>query len=159
MRFKEILFTGLYSGYSPFAPGTAGTVVAMLIYILEYMTFGPICWLVNLIMVIFMLYPSIKLGDAGEQFFGEKDPSGVVLDEVMGYWISVLFHPFNWVIVVLAFFIFRLLDIIKPFPARRLENLNGGLGIMIDDYVAGIYTNFILFGIVYVSKKLDMPIY
>lgn len=159
MNLKKILFTAFYSGYFPIAPGTAGTFVGMIFYILEFVIFGKISWMINLAIVLVMLYPAIKIGDAGEEFFGEKDPSGVVLDEVMGYWISVLFHPFNWTIVILAFFIFRILDIIKPFPAGRLQKLNGGLGIMIDDYIAGVYTNIILFIIVMISRILNFPIY
>ncbi len=158
MKFKVLLFTAFYSGYSPIAPGTAGTLVGMLIYFIEYLIFGAASLNVHLVLVLVMIYPSIKLGDAGEKYFGEKDPSPVVLDEVMGYWISVLFHPFNWKIAIIAFFVFRIFDIIKPYPARTLENLKGGLGIMLDDYVAGLYTNFFLFGIIFLSKYLNVPI-
>jgi phosphatidylglycerophosphatase A len=159
VKLKEIVFTALYSGYSPIAPGTAGTVVALLIYVLEYFLFGQFCIYINIILVFVLLYPAIKVGDAGERFFGVKDPSGVVFDEVMGYWISVMFHPFNWIIVVLAFFIFRFMDILKPFPAKQLQKLKGGWGIMIDDYIAGLYTNIILFIIVFISRIIDLPIY
>lgn len=159
MRFREILFTAFYSGYFPFAPGTAGTLVGMIFYVIEYLIFKENCMTVNAIIVIFMLFPAIKLGDMGEKFFGRKDPSEVVLDEVMGYWISVLFIPFSWKIAIMAFFIFRIMDILKPFPAGSLQRLKGGWGIMIDDYIAGIYTNLILQLIIMVTNNLDMPIY
>jgi phosphatidylglycerophosphatase A len=159
MRWKELLFTAFYSGYFPVAPGTVGTLIAMGIYILEYIFFGSYSWMINLLFVAVLIYPAIRLGDAGEEFFGEKDPSEVVLDEVMGYWISVLFYPFNWTIALLAFFIFRAMDIIKPYPTRRLQRLSGGLGVMMDDYVAGVYTNILLLIVVVVSYCLGSPIY
>lgn len=160
MRFYKILFTAFYTGYLPVAPGTAGTVVGMAIYILEYLLFGvEISWIVNIIVVVLVLYPSIRIADAGEMFFGEKDPPEVVIDEVIGYWVSVIAFPFNWKIVVLAFFIFRLIDIIKPYPLKRLQRLSAGLGIVIDDIVAGLYTNLLLIIVVLVSKYFGMPIY
>ena len=144
MWWREFLFTFFYAGYIPIAPGTAGTLAAMGIYILEYQIFGSKSWIANLIIVIVFIYPAIRLGDAGEELFGKKDPPEVVLDEAMGYWISVLFYPFNLKIALLAFFIFRIMDILKPYPANRSQKLPGGLGIMLDDYIAGIYTNVIV---------------
>jgi phosphatidylglycerophosphatase A len=144
MWWKELFFTGLYSGYSPVAPGTAGTILAALIYILEFIIFKTDCLIINFIIIIIIFYPSIKLGSAGEKFFNRKDPSEVVLDEMVGLWISVLFIPFSLKIVLLAFIIFRIIDIFKPYPIRKAENLRGGLGIMLDDCIAGIYTNIII---------------
>ncbi|PKL17472.1 MAG: phosphatidylglycerophosphatase A [Spirochaetae bacterium HGW-Spirochaetae-5] len=144
MKIKEFFFTAFYSGYSPVAPGTAGTLVAMALYILENLLFSDIdqssLHMFNLIFVILIIYPSIKLGDAAEKFYKSKDPQQVVLDEVLGYWIAVLFIPFSFTFAVLAFILFRVFDIIKPFPANSLESLGGGLGIMIDDIIAGLYT-------------------
>ncbi len=144
MKIKEFIFTAFYSGYSPVAPGTAGTLVAMALYILENLIFSKTDPVVlnyfNLIFIIFIIYPSIKLGDAAEKFFGTKDPQQVVLDEVLGYWIGILFIPFCFSYAILAFVLFRGFDIIKPFPAGSLESLKGGMGIMIDDIIAGIYT-------------------
>jgi len=145
--FKEFIFTGFYSGYSPLAPGTAGTIVGLIIYFLEYLIFGQISWLINLTIVLITLYPAIKLGDKSEIFFNRKDPPEVVLDEVLGYWISVLFFPFSWSVAITAFFVFRIMDILKPFPANRFQDLQGGLGIMLDDYIAGLYTFLIILGL------------
>jgi phosphatidylglycerophosphatase A len=141
MWWKELFFTALYAGYFPVGPGTAGTVLAMALYFLEYRVFGAYVWIANAAVVALLFWPAMKLGDAGEAFFGKKDPPQVVLDEVMGYWISVLFWPFSWKIAVAAFFLFRMYDMIKPPPIRRLEEKEGGFGIMIDDYLAGVYTN------------------
>ncbi len=140
VKIKEFLFTGFYSGYAPGAPGTAGTLVGMACYILLYLILGQeYIILVNILLVALLLYPAIWLGDAGEEFFGVKDAQEVVLDEMMGYWITMLFLPFNWKLAVAGFILFRILDIVKPWPARKLQDLRGGLGIMIDDYIAGVY--------------------
>ena len=159
MKLKELFFTGLYSGYFPFAPGTAGTLVGMAVYVIEYLIFGENCWIANAVVLVLMLYPSIVVSDYGEKFFSKKDPPQVVIDEIIGYWISVLIFPFDWHIAVLAFIIFRIIDILKPFPAKRLQKLKGGLGIMVDDVVAGIYTNLIIIGLLFFLEKNNILIY
>ncbi len=159
MWWKELLFTAFYAGYFPVGPGTAGTLVALAIYLLEYLAFGQYSWIVNLVMVALLAYPAIKLGDAGEEYFGVKDPQQVVLDEVLGYWISVLFWPFDWKIALAAFFIFRIVDMIKPPPIRSLQEKRGGLGIMIDDYLAGVYTNVIILAAVLLLRFLGWNVF
>jgi phosphatidylglycerophosphatase A len=159
MWWKEFFLTAAYMGYFPCASGTAGTLLAMAVYIIEYLVFGGMSWIVNCAVVLLLLFPSIRLADAGETLFGVKDPSEVVLDEFMGYNISVLFYPFSWKIAVAAFLIFRIMDIIKPYPAGRLEKLDGGLGIMIDDCVAGIYTNVCVLAIVGASRLAGVSLY
>ncbi len=153
MKIKEFFFTVFYSGYSPVAPGTAGTIVAMAIYMLENLIFSDsdpfVLNVCNLVIIILLIYPSIKLGDAAEKFYGSKDPQQVVLDEVLGYWIGILFIPFSFSYALLAFIVFRGFDIIKPFPAGLLESLTGGLGIMIDDIIAGLYTLAVMHAVVY----------
>ena len=159
MRIKEFLFTAFYAGYCPVAPGTAGTLVGMALYFIVFLLSGEISWVVNLIAVVALFYPFMKLADDGERYFGVKDPEQVVIDEIMGYWISVLFYPFNIKIAVAAFFVFRFFDILKPWPAGKLQSLRGGLGIMIDDCVAGVYTNLILLAAVLVLKLFHVDIY
>ena len=156
MRMQELLFTGLYTGYCPVGSGTAGSLLAFLIYVIEYYLFGEISWAVNLVVVLIMIYPSIKLGDSGEAFFKKNDPSEIVLDEIMGYWISVLFFPFSWNIAILAFFLFRIADIIKPYPANMLQKSKGGFGIMMDDFIAGIYTNVFIICILLIFRLAGM---
>ncbi len=159
MKFKEFLFTSFYAGYFPVAPGTAGSLVGMIFFIIEYFAFGKMVWAANLVMVAVMFYPSIKLADEGEKFFGKKDPGEVVIDEVLGYWISVLFLPFSWTVAILAFFLFRFMDILKPFPAGRVQLLRGGVGIVLDDCVAGMYANIALRIIIAVMNAANLPIY
>ena len=149
IKIKEFLFTGFYSGYFPVAPGTAGTVVGLAIYVLEMVIFGPLVIFINIGITILSLYPSLKLCGAGEIFFGEKDPSQVVIDEMVGYWFAVMFHPFSWKVVIIAFIIFRIIDILKPYPISKLQNMGGGLGVLIDDIVAGISTNLIIVALLF----------
>lgn len=162
MKIKEFFFTAFYAGYSPVAPGTAGTLVAMALYILENLIFSDqdpaLLNMFNLIFVILIIYPSIKLGDAAEKFYKSKDPQQVVLDEVLGYWIAILFIPFSLTFAVLAFVLFRVFDIIKPFPASSLESLTGGLGIMIDDIIAGLYTLACMHAAVYLFNYFNITL-
>ena len=159
MNWKKLLFTGFYSGYSPVAPGTAASILAMLLYIIEYYIFGNKVWICNLLLVLIMIFPAIKLADAGEKYFGEKDPPQVVLDEIMGYWISILLFSFNWKIVIYALLLFRIMDIIKPFPIKKTEDLKAGLGIMMDDYISGIYANLSLRIIILITGFFGVKIF
>lgn len=158
MRLRELLFTGFYTGYCPVASGTAGTLLAFFIYYLEYAFFGDTGRIINIIIVLAMIYPSIRLADSGEKFFGKNDPPEIVLDEMMGYWISVMFYPFNWGIALAAFLLFRIADIIKPYPAGRAQRIKGGAGIMMDDYIAGIYTNLAILLILLIFRLTGIDI-
>ncbi|MFW5860993.1 MAG: phosphatidylglycerophosphatase A [Spirochaetota bacterium] len=157
MRLKELLFTGLYTGYSPVMSGTAGTLLAVLIYIIEQQLLGSYGCLANVLIVLVLLYPSFRLAESGESFFGKKDASEIVIDEIIGFWIAMLFLPYNWVMVLMAFVLFRFFDIMKPFPINRLQKLRGGVGIMVDDIVAGIYTNIILWMLVLFAGDALFP--
>jgi len=90
-----------------------------------------------------VLVLGIRASDAMEKVYGQ-DPGEVTIDEVLGMWVSLLFLPKTIVVAASAFFIFRILDIVKPFPARRFDNLHGGVGVMLDDVVSAIYTNLLL---------------
>jgi len=156
MKIREFLFTGFYSGYFPVAPGTAGTFVGMSLYIAENWLLGEaLCnYLnyINLFLILLLAYPSIRLCDYAETYYREKDPQRVVIDEIMGYWTGLLFLPFSISYALIAFAVFRLFDIIKPFPAKRLQAIHGGLGIMIDDYIAGFYTFIVMQVIVHIIE-------
>ncbi len=157
MKIKEFLFTAFYAGYSPVAPGTAGTFVAMALYVAENYFFGDVLYnslnYINFIMLVLLVYPSIKLCDEAETFYKSKDPQRVVIDEVMGYWTGLLFLPFSITYAVIAFIVFRIFDIVKPYPAKKLQDLHGGLGIMIDDYVAGLYTLAVMHLVSFVLER------
>jgi phosphatidylglycerophosphatase A len=146
--FEKFIGSGFYTGYFPVASGTVGSFAAILIYLIP--GFEQLFVIIPAI-IIFVLY-GIFLGNKFEIIYG-KDPSECTVDEVVGTWISLLALPKTIGIIVAAFLIWRILDIIKPPPARGLEKLKGGLGIMIDDVVSGIYTLIIMHLIVYLLGK------
>ncbi|MBP8178122.1 MAG: phosphatidylglycerophosphatase A [Spirochaetes bacterium] len=152
MFWKEFLFTGLYTGYFPKGSGTVGAFLALLFYIIIHQLCGKYGIMVNLILVTVILYPSIKLGDDAEIFFAMKDPQAVVLDEMLGFWVTMLFHSFSLLSVLLGFIFFRLFDIMKPYPIQKLEHCKGGLGIMMDDIIAGVYANGVISLILFIMN-------
>ena len=130
-----------YAGYSPVAPGTAGTAVAAVLFWLCREWPAP----VHAALALFILAVGIPVAGRAEQSYGQADCGKIVIDECAGFWISVLFLPTTLPVVVLAFFVFRFFDIAKVFPANLIERrLPGGWGVMLDDAVAGLYTNLVL---------------
>ena len=123
------------SGYIPFASGTFGSLAALLIYWVPGFE-RPVILLPTII--IFTFY-GIYVGNKFEKVYG-KDPAECTVDEMVGMWITLLFLPKTLTVSFLAFVSWRISDIIKPPPARQLEDLKGGLGIMMDDVAAGIYS-------------------
>jgi phosphatidylglycerophosphatase A len=135
----KLFASALFSGYSPVASGTVGSAVALAFYFIP--GFESFVIIGTSILVVFIL--GIKSASTMELRYGH-DPAEVTIDEVLGMWISLILLPKNIFIIVPAFFIFRFFDIVKPYPARKFDNMHGGFGIMMDDVVAGIYTNIIL---------------
>ena len=135
----KIFASALYSGYSPVASGTVGSLVGLVLYFIPGIESTYI--LLSACAIVFVLggFAASKM----EIVYGQ-DPSVVTIDEVLGMWVSVLFLPKSLLLAVLAFFIFRLLDIVKPWPARFFDRKPGGWNIMLDDVVAGMYANLIL---------------
>ncbi len=158
-KLQECLFTGFFTGYAPAAPGTAGTAAGMIIYILaNILAGGHIHWGFHLTWILIMFWPSVLICDAGENFFGVKDPAPVVWDEVMGYWVTMLFVPYSWKLAAAGFVLFRIMDIAKPFPVYQLQSLKGGLGILIDDIAAGIYACLVLHLLMFILKTAGINI-
>jgi phosphatidylglycerophosphatase A len=139
---KMVLFIaqGAYSGRSPFAPGTAGTVVGVLLYLLLMGLSAPVYGAACLIVIVLGTWAAGR----ADALFGTKDNRTIVIDEIAGYLVSMLLVPATWQYMTAAFFLFRFFDILKPFPLRRLERLPGGPGVMLDDIGAGIYSNIVL---------------
>lgn len=139
-RIYEALATCFGLGYAPIAPGTFGTLGGVALAALFGYTwpeaFLPLCLATAVVLTLL----GRPCGDWAEKRFGRKDPGAFVLDEVAGYLVAVAWPVYyGWGQLVAAFFLFRLFDIWKPPPARRLEKLPGGLGIMVDDLVAGLW--------------------
>jgi phosphatidylglycerophosphatase A len=144
-RLAVLFATWFGCGYSPFAPGTAGSAAALAIgYALhEYAGF---VWWHFLLLAAVTFYPAVWAATVTARETKRKDPSIVVVDEVIGQWIALAgAQPFNWKTALAAFALFRLFDIWKPPPVRQLESLPEGLGINADDVMAGIYAALVLF--------------
>lgn len=136
----KFIATGFYSGYSPIAPGTAGSAVGLLIYLLavscQLSAIGYLC------VVLSILAVGIWTSGRAEEIFKKRDSRKIVIDEISGMLISLFMLPHGFWIVLSGFIIFRIIDISKPFYI--LERLPNGFGIMMDDVAAGIATNLIL---------------
>jgi len=138
-KIKKFIGTGFYSGYAPVAPGTFGSLVALLIYLIP--GFENLFIIIPAILVSIII--GIPVGNYFEKLYG-KDPGIFTLDEFIGTWITFLFVPKEWVIILLGFVLWRILDITKPFPAKKAEEFNGGVGIILDDIVSGVYSLIII---------------
>ncbi len=130
-------------GLAPIAPGTAGSLVGLVVAAAVGRVPLSVPWpgilLAGLTLVTFLV--GVRAAGDAEKFFGGKDPGQVVFDEVVGQMLTFLARPgASWVWLVAGFLLFRFFDIVKPFPARRAERLPGGWGVMVDDIVAGLYS-------------------
>ena len=139
-RFAMVIATAGYVGFVPYAPGTFGSAVGLVIY-------GALRWAgsstLEAAVILAVLVLGIWSADVVEQRLG-KDPHPVVIDEVLGMLVTVAFLDVTLYGAVLGFFVFRLLDVLKPWPAGRLEHLRGGPGVMLDDAMAGLYSHLVL---------------
>jgi len=152
MRFVALaLATSAGVGYIPFAPGTFGSLAGLLLWWLV-----PSNGLFQLALMAILFVAGSWSGSVAERHFGSTDPGPVVIDEVLGMLITLFLNPVTWGGAVLGFLLFRLSDIVKPFPANRLEQLHGGIGVMADDVMAAIYANLALRAILYFGRGLTM---
>jgi phosphatidylglycerophosphatase A len=142
-RLALAIATCGYVGYAPLAPGTFGSAAGVALFYLVRAT-GSI--VVEAAVVIAVLAIGLWSATAAEEHFGGIDPGPVVIDEVAGMLITMLFLPLNGLGVFVAFLVFRVLDVVKPWPAARLEHLPGGLGVMADDTMVAIYGNLLMRG-------------
>ena len=144
-RFAILLATWFGCGLSPKAPGTVGSLAAALIGILLYEKAG-FAWWHFLVLAALFFAPATWAAGVTARVMKLKDPQIVVIDEVLGQWIAfVAAGRFHWAGYLAAFALFRLFDIWKPPPVRQLERLPGGLGINMDDVMAGVYAALVLF--------------
>jgi phosphatidylglycerophosphatase A len=141
--------SGFFTGYIPFASGTFGSLAAIIIYMIP--GFQKLEILIPAIIIVSLW--GIHLGNIFEKEYG-KDPAQCTIDEIAGMWISLILVPKTFANIAIAFFVWRFFDIIKPPPARQLEKLHGGLGIMIDDIVAAVYALAVIHLIVYLIRYL-----
>jgi phosphatidylglycerophosphatase A len=147
-RLAVFIATVAYCGYFPFAPGTIGSAAGLIVYLLVWWTQSAAVE-VGLIAVLFLV--GIWAGTTAERYFGGIDPGPIVLDEVVGMLITLAFIPVGPSAAIVGFVLFRIFDVIKPYPAGRLESLHGGLGVMADDAMAAIYANLTLRGLMWLA--------
>jgi phosphatidylglycerophosphatase A len=140
-RLAVFLATVGYLGYFPVAPGTIGSAAGLVVYLLVWWTQTPVVE-AGLIIAVFAI--GVWAGTTAERYFGGIDPGPVVIDEVLGMLVTLAFIPVGVAGAIAGFVLFRIFDVIKPFPAGRLERLHGGLGVMADDAMAAVYANISL---------------
>jgi phosphatidylglycerophosphatase A len=140
-RLALVLATFGSVGYFPIAPGTAGSLAGLALYgILRAVGIS----LIDIAAIVFLTLAGIWSATRAEALLGRSDPGPVVIDEVVGMLVSLALLPVGFGGAVIGFVLFRVFDVIKPWPAGRLEGLSGGLGIMSDDVMAGVYVNVAL---------------
>ena len=151
MRRVLVSFFGL--GYGPVAPGTWGSFGALVLYLLLWYALGGVAWWTLLILIVAACAVSLLCGSWAVAYYESTDPRPVVIDEVAGMWLSLLFLPVpaardRWLATLWvcgsAFVLFRILDILKLPPAKELERLPAGAGILCDDLAAAVQTNVVL---------------
>ena len=137
-RLAVFVATVAYCGYFPFAPGTVGSAAGLGVYLLVWWTASPVG---EVALILGLFAAGVWAGTTAERYFGGIDPGPVVIDEVVGMLITLAFIHVGWSGALVGFMLFRIFDVIKPFPAGRFESLHGGLGVMADDAMAAIYAN------------------
>ena len=141
-RLALLIATAAGAGYSPIAPGTAGSAVGLALFLLlRAVGAGPVG---DVAAVLALLAAGVWASSLAERHFGREDPGPVVVDEVMGMIVTLALLPVSITGALVGFAVFRVLDVVKPWPANRLELLGGGLGIMADDLMAGVYANLVV---------------
>jgi len=123
-------------GYSPVAPGTAGSFAAFL----GFIAIGPQVWWFHLFIIVGLFFVGVWACNVEEERLGKHDAGCLVIDEVVGFWITAFLVPYNWKWLLVAFLVFRIFDIVKPYPVNLLDKkVKKGFGVMIDDVGAGLY--------------------
>ncbi len=140
-RLAVFIATVGYCGYFPIAPGTVGSAAGLVFYLIVWWAQSP---LVEVSLILLLFAAGVWAGTTSERYFGGIDPGPIVLDEVVGMLITLAFIPVSLIGAVIGFLLFRVFDVIKPFPAGRFEKLHGGLGVMADDAMAAVYANISL---------------
>ena len=141
-RVAVFIATVGYCGYFPFAPGTVGSAAGLLFYLVVWWSGSPVF---EVALIVGLFAAGVWAGTTAERYFGGVDPGPIVVDEVVGMLITLAFIPgLGWSGALVGFLLFRIFDVIKPFPAARFEQLHGGLGVMADDAMAAVYANLSL---------------
>ncbi len=149
MRIHKIIATGLGSGYSPYAPGTAGSIVGIVLfylfnYLMQYLNINStIILFINLFAIIFTLLLGVYSISKVHTIW-EHDANKIVIDEVVGVWIAIFAMPLQWQYYLYALILFRFFDIAKPLFIKRIDKMKGDWSVMIDDVLAGVYSLIVI---------------
>lgn len=155
MKFcdRAVLFlaTGFFVGTVPFAPGTFGSIIGL-----------PLCFLISglniflsVIWTLLFIFFAIWVSAAAEKILKKEDPAEIVIDEIAGLMVTFVGLPFTLKTAIAGFILFRAFDILKPFPIRTLEEkIAGGPGVVLDDVMAGIYSNIVLRLAIYLTNTI-----
>ena len=142
IRLAVFICTFGYLGYAPVAPGTIGSMAGLLVYLgLRWAGVGPIA---DAAIIAVLFAAGVWSGTHAERYFGGTDPGPGIIDEVVGMLITLFLLPATLPVALAGFFVFRALDVVKPYPANRLEELHGGLGMMADDAMSAVYSNLLM---------------
>jgi phosphatidylglycerophosphatase A len=147
-RIGLFLATCGYLGYVPVAPGTFGSAAGLAVFYAVRST-GSVAVELGAIVVLFAI--GVWSGTVAERHFGAVDPGPIVLDEVVGMLLTLALIPVNVTGALVGFLVFRVLDVVKPWPSARLEALPGGLGVMADDGMAAIYGNLAMHALIAIA--------
>ena len=147
-RLGLFIATCGYIGYAPVAPGTFGSAAGLLAFA-AVRSSGSYAVEAAAIVILFLI--GVWSGTEAEHHFGGVDPGPIVMDEVVGMLITLAFIPVTWTGALVGFLVFRLLDVVKPWPAARFERLPGGLGVMADDGMAAVYGNLVMHGLIAIA--------
>lgn len=144
-KLIKLFATGFGAGLAPVTPGTLGTVVGVGICLICW----PFPWLLRLLVVIAILGFSIYVAELAEKIYHVKDDQRIVIDEIAGFQVTMLPVTITGLHLLVGFVLFRIFDILKPFPLRDLQKMSGGLGIVLDDAAAGIYAGVLMLLLVF----------
>ena len=145
-----VIATACGIGLIPFAPGTFGSLPGLALGRLARDLGGPPG---ELVAIGAVMLAGIWAAGLAERHFGRSDPGAVVIDEVAGMMITMALLPLSVTGLVVAFLVFRACDIVKPFPASRAERLPGGIGVVMDDVVAGLWAHVIMRALAWIAPR------
>ena len=149
MSIAKIIASGLGTGYTPKAPGTAGALLGVIIaYLINYLLLSinienTLLWSFNIILIIILLLAGVWATKKMHKEWSH-DASKIVIDEIVGVYIAILFVPFHWKYYLIGFILFRFFDILKPLGIKNLDGLKSSWSVMLDDVLAGVYSLIVL---------------
>ena len=149
MNIAKIIASGLGTGYAPKAPGTVGAFLGVIIaYLINMLLLSngidkTMLWSINIILIVVLLLVGVwSIKEMHQEW--SHDASKIVIDEIVGVYIAILFVPFHWKYYLIGFILFRFFDILKPLGIRKLDDLKGSWSVMLDDVLAGVYSFIVL---------------